>query len=470
MEFLSLHFTLLLLGLLAVHWAVPRRSVQNGALFLASLVFVGAAGASPLFLFLASTVLEWLLCRAMVAATSRRTRSTLLWTSVALNVAQIAFFKYSSFYIPEAIRLLAAFGLEPGIVHLVMPAGLSFWTLQKMTLTLDAYYGRLKAAPSLLRAFLFTGFFPTFLSGPIERARTLLPQFDQARRLDARRLSEATWLIAIGAFQKAVIADNVGECVDQLLGPEASGVGIVIGLWAYAIQIYCDFAGYSDMARGVARLLGLDITQNFLAPYFSPNLSDYWKRWHVSFSSWLNDYVFNPASMALRDWGTASIVGATWITFLLSGLWHGTGWTFVVWGSLHAAGLTAFALSKSIRKTWKKRWGTSWWLQPLVVLVTFHWVCLGYLFFHAPSIGIALHHLGALFSGPWNPLEVFFSRQVFAWSLVGTLFLHVGSFRAGSVFWIFDRSLWFRVPVYIVLGYLLFRCYAPAVRYIYVQF
>ena len=470
MQYLSLNFVLLFIPMLVLYWSIPRRGFQNAVLMVASVLFVGAAGPWAIAVFVVSSALEWLIARSIGRSASKGWRTRLLWGSVVVNIAQLAFFKYSDFFVPQATALLGVFGLAPGAIHLIMPAGLSFWTLQKMTLTLDVYLGRMKPEPSLFRAVLFTGFFPSFMSGPIERARNLLPQFDKARTMDSRRFAEAVWLFAIGAFQKAVLADHVGECVDELLGPNASGVSVLLGLWAYAIQIFCDFSGYSDMARGVARFLGFEVTQNFMAPYFASNISEYWKRWHVSLSSWLNDYVFNPSSLWLRDWGTASIVASTWITFLISGLWHGTGWTFVAWGSLHAIGLTIFALTKNIRKQAKKKWGHGFWLHPLMALVTFHWICLGYLFFRAHSLGAAFEQMGALARGNWNPMAVQFSRLELLFTAVGMLSLHWAVYKWKNVFWIFDRSLWFRVVVYIALGYLLTRFYAPAVRYIYFQF
>jgi D-alanyl-lipoteichoic acid acyltransferase DltB (MBOAT superfamily) len=337
-------------------------------------------------------------------------------------------------------------------------------------MVLDVYFWRSKAPRDPLDALLFAGFFPTIMSGPIERAAHFLPQLAAARKWNTHRFAEGVWLIAIGAFQKAVIADNIGSVVDGLLNKPDSGSAVVLGLFAYAIQIFGDFAGYSDMARGVARLLGFDITQNFLAPYGSPNISEFWKRWHISLSSWLNDYVFSSCSMALREWGIRGMIAATWVTFLVSGLWHGTGWNYVVWGSVHAIGLTAFAVTKDLRKKAKKRWEKSWWLVPLAVSITFWWVCLGYLFFRAPGLPQALEQLGLVASRRWAWPVSTGDFAVVASCTAAVFYLHKAVYRGKDVFWIFKKPIWFRCGFYLALGLLLLRFHAPSERFIYFQF
>jgi alginate O-acetyltransferase complex protein AlgI len=413
--------------------------------------------------------MEWILARQVKEASAATVRRLWLWASVILNLGLLAFFKYAHFFLPQLQALVSSVGFRTQTLEFLVPVGISFWTLQKMTLTLDVYFHRIKRKVGFFEFLLSTAFFPTLVSGPIDRVRNLLPQWKKDRTWDAHRFSEGVWLIAIGAFQKVVIADNVARCVDSLLKPGESVLAIQLGLWAYALQIFADFSGYSDMARGIARLFGVELLQNFQAPYASPNLSEFWKRWHVALSSWLNDYIFSPTSMWLRDWGTTSVVVATWVTFTVSGLWHGTGWNFLAWGAVHAVGLTAYTLTKKERKKYKKRWGKSVWLEPLMIAVTFEWVCLGYLFFEASSLGEVRGLLTSAWDGHWLGLPKC-DLHIIALSAVAVVGLHWTYLRNRDPFWIFTRSVTFRTVVYLVLGLLLLRFYAPAEKFLYFQF
>jgi alginate O-acetyltransferase complex protein AlgI len=469
-QFISLPFLGSFALLLALYWAVPKRSWQNGVLAVACLGFLSTWGWLSVALLLVSTAGEWLLAMGLERQTAKPNRLAILWTSIVLNVGTIALFKYACL-----LRLIQPV-LLPGrtdsaSLHLLVPIGVSFWVLQKMSLTFEVYYHRRPAERNFLRCLLFASYFPTLISGPVERARNLLPQFAAKRSINARSVAEGFWLISIGIFQKVVVADNVAACADQLLGPESpGGIAVLVGIWAYAIQIFCDFAGYSDMVRGASRLLGIDILQNFSAPYLAQNLSEFWKRWHVSLSTWLNENIFNPSSMALRAWGTGSIVAATWLTFVASGLWHGNGWTFVIWGSIHALGLTIFVLAKDLRKRFKKDHKDSWWLGPAAIAITFHWVCLGYVFFRAPDMGFAFHQLGSLFRGPWNPVTLDVDWATFLGALAAVAVLHRMMDSRKDVFWIFQTPRAVRVAVYLAILLLTSRYYASSERFIYFQF
>ncbi|QQS06586.1 MAG: MBOAT family protein [Fibrobacterota bacterium] len=470
MPFLSFPFLGSFALLLALYWSVPKRQWQNGVLLVGCLGFLSTWGWLSVALLLVSTAGEWLLAIWLERQTAKPKRLAILWTSIVLNVGTIALFKYACL-----LRLIQPI-LMPGrtdspSLHLLAPIGVSFWVLQKMSLTFEVYYHRRPAERNPLRCLLFASYFPTLISGPVERARNLLPQFAAQRSIDARAVAEGFWLISIGIFQKVVVADNVAACADQLLGPDnRGGISVLIGIWAYAIQIFCDFAGYSDMVRGASRLLGIDILQNFSAPYLAQNLSEFWKRWHVSLSTWLNENIFNPSSMALRAWGTGSIVVATWLTFVASGLWHGTGWTFLIWGSIHALGLTIFVLTKDWRKRFKKDHKDSAWLAPAAIAITFHWVCLGYVFFRAPDVGYALQQLASLFHGPWNPLRLDVDWATLLGSIAVISVLHRMMDSRKDVFWIFQTPPAIRVAVYLAMLLMVSRYYASSERFLYFQF
>ncbi len=469
MQLLSLQFALCFAALLALYWIAPKKAWQNALLLVGSIGFIGTHSLSAAVCVIVSTFIEWRLALAMGAVTERRPRLMVLWGSILLNVGQLAFFKYSQFFLPELATVLKPAGISLHVMSVLMPVGLSFWTLQKMTLTLDVFYRRKPATQSYWECLLFTAFFPTLLSGPIEFSRKLLPQFQTARTISTGQVAEAVWLLAMGAFHKAVIADNIGASVEVLMAPGHSGFSLLIGIWAYAVQIYADFAGYSYLARGCARLLGLDITQNFLAPYLAPNLSDFWKRWHVSLSGWLNEFIFVPTSLALRNWGTMSIIAAVWVTFLASGLWHGTGMAYVVWGSVHAVGLTIFNLTHGWRKRVKKKYGSAGWLKWSAVAVNFNWVCLGYFFFRAGHVGVAVDQLRSLFGHlDWDPVVENWNVIVPCTAVI--FWLQSALAATKNEFWIFQKPIWFRAMAYLVLAFLLMRFYAPADRFIYFQF
>ncbi len=468
MQFLSFEFAAALAVVLALYWSVEQ--AQNAILLAASVIFVALFGWSAVTLLLVSTVAEWQIALAVERSAEPALRKRWLWVSVSLNLSQLIYFKYNQFYVDTLATWAQAAHLPAGALAVAMPVGLSFWTLQKMTLTLDVYYRRMAAERNLLRCITFVAFFPTLLSGPIERASRFLPQLSVPRRWNYSVWCQGIWLLSLGALHKCVLADQVGQCAEAWLAPEQSGLATLLGLWAYALQIYGDFAGYSYMARGVARLFGLDVTQNFLAPYLTTNLSDFWKHWHVSLSSWLNDFIFNPLALALRQRPTLGVLAAAWATFLTSGLWHGTGWQYVVWGAIHSAGISAVLLSKNLRKRAKKRLGDPLWLRLLAGLVSFHTVCLGYLFFRSADVQSGWAQLCGLFSGPWLPVALGTNAWLLAAAAAGTVWLQGRARQASNLFWVFDLSPWRRAVVYAALMALLLRGYAPGERFIYFQF
>jgi alginate O-acetyltransferase complex protein AlgI len=460
-DFLSLDFLAFQAILLALYWGAPDRTWQNRVLLGGSLVFLFSLGRSTAAILIASTLMEWALALRLEKAASPRGRKAWLWASVALNIGMLAAFKFGRFLPDPASARLRS----------LIPLGASFWILQKMSLTLDVYFRRRPAERNPFACLLFAGFFPTLLSGPIEASRNFLPQLEKKRPWDPRRFSEAVWLVALGACLKTVIADNLAPVTEGLLAPGARGPSVLLGGYAYALQLFGDFAGYSYLARGIARAYGIDVTQNFHAPFLTRNLSDFWKQWHVSLTNFLNEYVFAPVSMRLRDRGTAGIVIAVWATFLASGIWHGTGWVYVTYGALHALGISFLALTRDWRKRLTARFGKEGWYARFCILFTFHYVVLCFLVFRAPDLAAVLGQWGGLFRGGWSVPRLE-TAQWAALSLSGlaAFWLQSRVRTARDVFWIFLRPIWFRVAFYLVLGFLLTRCFAPSDRFIYFQF
>lgn len=469
MPVLSFAYLLLLPAVLALYWVGRSRTWQNGLLLLASLGFAASWSTSLLLVLVVSTALEWRLAHRIHTAGSPGIRRAWFWTGIVANVLLLAFFRTQDFFAPPLAALVGRLGADPQTVHILAPAGLSFWTLQKMTLTLDVHSGRIAPERNVLRFLLCVSFFPNLVAGPVERIRNLRPRFAKARTWETHRFAEGIWLLALGAFEKAVVADHVADIAKTLFAGEPGGLAILLGTLAYALQLFADFAGYSDMARGVARLFGIDLTQNFRSPYLSANLTEYWKRWHVSLSSWLDDHVFAPTSFTLRRLGTKAVLIATFVTFLVSGLWHGTGWQFLAWGMVHATGLAALILLQGPRKRLKKRWGKRRWFKGLAILLTLGWVGIGYVFFHAASLPQALGQLGTLLAGRWGNLPAF-DLHVLLLSSLAVFLLHILPERTGTPFWAFRLPLWPRVALYLLLGLLLLRFHAHSTNFIYFQF
>jgi len=466
MDFLSVPFLGLQAILLTIYWFAPDRQWQNRVLLGGTVFFLFALGRATACLLIASTVLEWAIALRLEKAASPRGRRAWLWASVVLNIGALAACKFGRFLPTE-------FGLRhipTAWLMTLVPVGLSFWTLQKMSLTLDVYFRRRPAERDLTACLLFAGFFPTVLSGPIEASRNFLPQLEKKRVWDVRRFSEAIWLVAQGAFLKAVIADNLAPVSENLLGTGAHGISIVLGGYAYALQLFGDFAGYSYMARGIARAYGIDITQNFVAPFLTRNLSDFWKNWHASLTAFLNENVFAPVSLRLRSQGTTGIVIAIWATFLASGIWHGTGWLYVVYGGIHALGISFLAMTRNWRKKMVSRFGKDGWYATACILLTFHYVVMSFLVFRSPDLHSAVAQLGAVFRGGWSLSGLDVDWATLLLSGLAVFWLQGRIHTSRDVFWIFARPVWFRVAFYLLLGFLLTRYFAPSDRFIYFQF
>jgi D-alanyl-lipoteichoic acid acyltransferase DltB (MBOAT superfamily) len=462
MQLLTLSYACFVGAVLVLYFRLSCRG-QNVLLLLASLLFCATWDYRGALLLALSTALDFAISRGLAWERPEPLRRRALWSSVVLNLLVLVGAKYGRLFIGHSAVL------EP--VACFAPIGLSFYTLARLTHTFDVYHRVLRPARSLLAFSLFVAFFPQLTGGPIERARNVWPQLARRREHDLERTFEAFWLIGFGLFKKVYLADHAALIARRLSDPGegTSAACTLLGLYAYAIQIYGDFAGYSDIARGTARLFGIEILANFDAPYTSANLAEYWKRWHISLSSFLEDYVHRPAAMALRDQGEVGALCAIWLTFIVSGLWHGTGWTFLIWGALHAAGLSVFALTRKSRKRLKKR-------VPARVLtfcarvLTFHYVCLGYVFFRAPSLPAAWSSLRSLGSGFTVTFEVSRSWNALAFYFVLSFVLDALQRRAGSVFWIFRQRTWLRALVYAAMLLCMTRLFAPSEDFIYAEF
>jgi D-alanyl-lipoteichoic acid acyltransferase DltB (MBOAT superfamily) len=308
----------------------------------ASYLFYGWWDYRFLGLLVGSSVFDFLAGRWLDRAEGQVRRRIILGLSLAANLALLGFFKYYDFFATSLAAGLAAFQITVPVhnLNLILPVGISFYTFQSMSYVIDVYRRQIKASTSLLQYLAFVSFFPQLVAGPIQRCGELLPQLETARVLTRAMWAEGLWLMTWGMFKKVVLADNLAPLVEMVYGnPHVTGPAVVLGTIAFAFQIYCDFSGYSDLARGLGRILGFDIVFNFNLPYWATDLRDFWRRWHISLSTWLRDYLY--VSLGGNRRGSRRTSLNLMITMVLGGLWHGAAWNFVLWGAWHGAGLMA---------------------------------------------------------------------------------------------------------------------------------
>jgi D-alanyl-lipoteichoic acid acyltransferase DltB (MBOAT superfamily) len=428
----SAAYLLFLVVVVLAYWRM-RHETQNRFLLAASYVFYGWWDWRFLLVMIASTAMDFLVAGAISRSTIPTKRRSLLVLSLVINFSSLGFFKYCNFFVDSAVRFAALLGLHAiphSLFSIILPPAISFYTFQEVAYIVDIYYGRVVAATSFVDYGLFISFFPHLIAGPIQRPSHLLPQVQRPRQVDPRRIYDGVMLILSGLFRKCVIADSCGALANAAFAGRmgSSTIAGLVGMYAFAWQIYGDFSGYSDIARGSAQVLGFHFMVNFRQPYLATSLQDFWRRWHISLSTWLRDYLYIPLG------GSRHGEGAThrnlFTTMLLGGLWHGANWTFVLWGALHGVGLAverALGLAKSITAAWGVRgapWGyaprrrtdqsserealastsrgAAWWRRILV----FHFVCFGWILFRATSIGAAWTYLGQFAHWAWRPTYV----------------------------------------------------------------
>lgn len=381
-----------------------RLRAQNVLLLVGSYVFYGWWDWRFCGLLALSTVVDFTVARAMEGTEDARRRRRLLLVSLGANLGMLGAFKYFGFFTESAVAVLEALGLRADVptLQIVLPVGISFYTFQTLAYTIDVYRRRMRATDDPVAFAVYVAYFPQLVAGPIERAQRLLPQITRPRRVDAEAIASGAFLFLIGLVRKVVVADGVAPIVDEVFAdPGAHAPShVALGVFFFGLQIYGDFAGYSDMARGTSRLLGIELVENFQHPYVATNITDFWRRWHVSLSQWLRDYLYIPLG------GNRGSRRATYrnlfLTMLLGGLWHGASWTFVAWGALHGVGLAVHKLvvGRGRRRTDELAAGArsvaarlgNWALT--MAFVWFAWVL-----FRAPGFDVVGDVLGRLVDG-----------------------------------------------------------------------
>ncbi|MCH1439820.1 MAG: MBOAT family protein, partial [Rubripirellula sp.] len=381
MLFTQFEFPIFFLCVLIAAWLCRGRKTRNAVLLIASYYFYAYWDYRFCSLLALSTVVDYCIARGMVRSTGTTARRVLLMTSLVVNLGVLGFFKYFNFFIDSASPALQAIGLSGETLNIILPVGVSFYTFQTLSYTIDVYRGVLKPVNRFIDFALYVAFFPQLVAGPIVRARELLPQLATVPKFSKRRCYSGAQQMLRGLVKKVLLADRLGEAVDVVFaGPDLySGVTIWIVVFAYAGQIYYDFSGYSDIAIGAAKMLGYRFPVNFRHPYLSGSMSEFWHRWHMTLSRWLRDYVYiGLGGSRVSQWVTYRNL---MITMTLGGLWHGAAWTFVLWGIWHGFAL-AFERAFKNSVGYKLSRPVSWFLTMSVVLA-------GWVLFRSDSLATA---------------------------------------------------------------------------------
>jgi alginate O-acetyltransferase complex protein AlgI len=388
MLFHSLPFLLFFLVVLALDRALPSWRVRKLMLLAASYLFYAAWNPPFVVLLWISTAVDWWVAKALHREEAPGKRRALLWVSLGVNLGLLGFFKYGTFAATNVGALAGLLGMpfDLTLPDIVLPVGISFYTFQTLSYTLDVYWRRAEPSKSLLDFALYVTFFPQLVAGPIVRATDFLPQAATPRRVPRDRFAFGLFLLTLGMFEKVVLADVLAApAADAMFGWPHSPVSPIdawIGTLAFSTQIFCDFAGYSTCAIGTAMALGFEIPDNFRFPYAAVGLRDFWRRWHISLSTWLRDYLYIPLGGSRQGAGRTMVALMT--TMLLGGLWHGAAWTFVVWGGLH--GLYLVAERWLSRRFGERAWVKSSGGRLFLGAITYLLVLVTWVFFRAPDL------------------------------------------------------------------------------------
>lgn len=398
MLFNSLQFLIFFVIIFSLYLMLKQKW-QNRMLLVASCIFYSAWDWRFLFLIFISITTDYFCALKIYRTENEKQRKHFLLLSIIVNLSILGFFKYFNFFLDNLIALLNYFGItiQMHFIKIILPLGISFYTLKTLSYTFDVYRKEMKPVRSFLDYALFVIFFPQIIAGPIMRAKDLLPQILALRKLSFDKFSRGLYLILWGLIQKIFIADNLANIANPVFAsnPPYNGLIVLIAVYAFAFQIFCDFAGYSNISIGLGRCMGFDTTSNFDRPYLSKNPADFWRRWHITLSTWLRDYLYTPIVVNRRYWGDWGIIFGLMVTLIVCGFWHGAAWTFVVWGAYHGLLLAIHYLSRPLlikiltpkNVVFKKIWGF------VQIVIFFHIICIGWIFFWAKSISQAFSML-----------------------------------------------------------------------------
>lgn len=477
MFFNSIDFAIFLPVVFFLYWFVANKNlrIQNLLIAVASYVFYGWWDWRFLLLIIFSTFLDYSIGILLSKKKKVSTRKMLLWSSIIINLGFLGFFKYYNFFLDNFVEAFSFLGMtfQVSSLNIILPVGISFYTFQTLSYTIDVYKKKLQPTQDIIAFAAFVSFFPQLVAGPIERATNLLPQFYTKRKFNYDKAVDGTRQILWGLFKKVVIADSCAEYANIIFNnsDDLSGSNLFLGAVLFSFQIYGDFSGYSDIAIGTSRLFGFNLMQNFAFPYFSRDIAEFWRRWHISLSTWFRDYLYIPLGGSRG--GITMKIRNTFIIFIVSGFWHGANWTFIIWGALNAIYFLPLLLTKKNRNNIdiiaKGKIFPSI-IEFSQVLFTFGMTVFAWVFFRAENVTHALNYISGIFTNSFFSVPSYFSGILF---LIITFFLIVewmSRDRKHALENLQNKfSRYLRYPLYFILM-LSILIFASEQEFIYFQF
>jgi D-alanyl-lipoteichoic acid acyltransferase DltB (MBOAT superfamily) len=460
-----------------LYWFVFKNQLkqQNILVLISSYVFYGWWDYRFLSLILFSTLLDYLVGHFLGKTIQPKKRKLLLWVSLLFNLGLLGFFKYYNFFIESWVSSWESVGVEMHVstLQIILPVGISFYTFQTLSYTIDVYKNKIKPTDSFIEFASFVAFFPQLVAGPIERASHLLPQFSRNRVFDYEKAVSGVQLFIWGFFKKVVIADSCAIYVNEIFGKyeQMNSLTLIVGVFLFAFQIYGDFSGYSDMAIGISRLFGFDLMNNFKYPYFAKNIAEFWRRWHISLTTWFRDYIYFP--LGGSHGSKINQIRNIFIVFLISGVWHGANWTFVFWGFLNALFFIPIIIltsdSKKSIETIVKSHQTKVKMFFSMIL-TFSITCIGWIFFRSVTITDAFGYLQRIvdfdsFSVQYLSIERYSLEPL----ILIMFFIAIEWMNQAYEHPFIGKFVWLKTWIVILL-IVLFGVYSNALDFIYFQF
>lgn len=482
MLFNTLNYAIFLPIVFILYWFVFNKSYkyQNTLLLISSYFFYACWDWRFLFLLIFSTLLDYFTGLKMSEAKNIGNKKFWFWLSISVNLGFLGVFKYYNFFVDSFADAIANFGLHvnPWTLKVILPVGISFYTFHGLSYVIDIYKERIKAEKNFLDYSVFVCFFPLLVAGPIERATHLLPQIQRNRTFDYNRAIDGLRQILWGLFKKVVIADNCAYFANIIFENSAhySGSTLVLGALFFTFQIYGDFSGYSDIALGTARLFGIDLLKNFSFPYFSRDIAEFWRRWHISLSSWFRDYLYIP--LGGSKGGTWMKVRNTFVIFLVSGFWHGANWTFIIWGLLNALYIMPSIILNTNRTNLdivaSGKYFPSF-KEFFQVIITFTLTVFAWIFFRSNSVGQAFAYISTIFSSSLFSIP-FLNKDTFSLPIFILVFFFIiiewrgreQNYAIENMF--HSKPLWYRWAFYYLLILIFFLFAGSNQQFIYFQF
>ncbi|WP_345158324.1 MBOAT family O-acyltransferase [Flavobacterium ginsengisoli] len=477
MFFNSLAFAVFLPVVFFLYWFVfnKNKSTQNALLIVASYYFYSCWDWRFLFLLVFSTFLDYFTGIQIEKSNSGKSRKFWFWLSILVNLGFLGVFKYYNFFATSFAEMFTSFGFKvsPMLLNVILPVGISFYTFHGLSYVIDIYYKRIKAEYNFIDYSLFVSYFPLLVAGPIERATHLLPELKEKREFNLEKAKEGVYQIVWGLVKKVVIADTCAVYANAIFDHYQSmnSFSLIMGAIYFAFQIYGDFSGYSDIALGVSKLFGLDLLRNFNYPYFSRDIAEFWRRWHISLSSWFRDYLYIP--LGGSKGGLWMKIRNTFIIFVVSGFWHGANWTYIVWGFINAVYFLPLLISNSNRNNMDSiilRWNLDSVKVLFSILTTFLLTCIAWVFFRAKTITDAVLYLKRIFTnGEFSPQYLDNERYNYELLLMIGLFVLVEWNNKTKVEPISGKRSWLKMAV-AIMAIIAFGTYSDYKEFIYFQF